>query len=72
MFGKYLGDFLLWAFLGAFAVLAIKNANGFSTAIGTVIQPVEYESTLIASAGASGASSSGNNNGTGKSSGYPS
>lgn len=58
MFGKngLIGDFLMWAFLGAVLVLVITKSSGFNTAVGTVIEPVEYESGLIATAGSSAAS----------------
>ncbi len=55
MFGKHgiVGDFVMWLFLGAFAVLVLTHAKGFNTAVGTVVSPVEYGAGLIASAGTS-------------------
>ena len=47
---------ITWSFLGAFAVLVLTKAQGFSTAVSTVVQPLEQETTLIATAGASGTS----------------
>lgn len=49
-----IGDILMWSFFGAFAVLIITHGQGFATAIGTVVQPVEYETTTIATAGSGG------------------
>jgi hypothetical protein len=46
-----LGDVIMWIFLGSVLVLVITKSSGFSTAVGTVVQPVEYESGLIATAG---------------------
>jgi hypothetical protein len=53
MFGGkgIVGDFIMWAFLGAFAVLAITKYQGFSSAIGSAAAPVEFETSLIASGG---------------------
>jgi len=45
------GDIVMWSFLGAAAVLAVTHAGGLSTAIAGAAQPVEYETSLIASAG---------------------
>ena len=52
--GKHgiIGELLMYVFLGAFAVLIITKSPGFSTAVGTVVQPVEYETGLISTAGA--------------------
>jgi hypothetical protein len=52
--GKHgiIGDIIMWIFVGAFAVLVITKAQGFNTAVGTVVQPLEYETGIIASAGA--------------------
>jgi hypothetical protein len=47
---------ITWSFLGAFAVLVLTKAQGFNTAVSTVVQPIEQETTLIATAGASGTS----------------
>jgi hypothetical protein len=51
-----IGDVIMWFFLGAVLVLVITKASGFATAVGTIVQPLEYESTLIATAGASASS----------------
>lgn len=55
--GKHGGimDIVMWVFLGSILVLIVKFSKGFSTAVGTVVQPVEYESTLIATGGWAGA-----------------
>lgn len=47
------GDIVMWSFIGAGAVLVLTHAPGFSTAIGTAAAPVEYETSLIATAGGS-------------------
>jgi hypothetical protein len=59
--GKHgiIGEVIMWAFLGAAAVLVLTHGSGFSTAVGTVVQPLEYETSLIATAGSSSASSKG-------------
>lgn len=45
------GDFIMWSFLGAGAVLALTKGSGLATAVGTVTTPLEYETSLIATAG---------------------
>ena len=50
---KLVSDIIMWSFLGAAAVLVLTHSSGFSTAIGTIAAPIEYETSSIATAGAS-------------------
>ena len=65
MFGKQISDIVMWIFLASVGVLILTHGSGFNTAVGTLVKPVEYESTLIATAGGSGSVPN-------KSVGYPS
>lgn len=51
--GKHglLGDIIMWSFLGAVLVLVVTKYQGFSSAVGTVVQPLEFETSTIAGAG---------------------
>ena len=55
-----IGKIITFGFLGAVGVLVITKSQGFSTAVGTVVQPLEYETSFIGTAG-------GNSVGVGKS-----
>ena len=45
------GDICLWAFLGAGAVLLATHVQSFDSAFNTGVAPIEYETSLIATAG---------------------
>lgn len=50
------GDVLMWILLGSLAVLVIMNRKGFSSAIGSVSQPLVQESQIFTGAGYKNAS----------------
>lgn len=50
-----IGKIITFCFLGAVGVLILTKAQGFSTAVGTVVQPLEYETSFIGTAGGSSA-----------------
>jgi hypothetical protein len=45
------GDVLMWSFLGAAGVLVATHFQSFDAAFNTAVAPVEYETSLIATAG---------------------
>jgi hypothetical protein len=50
-----IGDVLMWSFLGAAGVLLATHVSSFDAAFNTGIAPIEYETSLIATAGGSAA-----------------
>jgi hypothetical protein len=48
-----IGDVLMWSFLGAAGVLLATHVSSFDAAFNTGIAPIEYETSLIATAGSS-------------------